>query len=187
MKFFKKKKFVFSNKVYKVYKNEIKSKDFYVKDYLSIDPKNKNKQGFTGVTIVPHFGNKYYLMKAFSPIINKSLLSLPQGFVEKKESLFISARRELCEELGVDKKDIKFSYVNMIYPFSSLINGKMAIFSAQLNKKILTKKKISEIGEGRIQIFTKKKLQLLLNKPIKFDMITFSSLMHFFYNSKHDN
>ena len=74
----------------------------------------------------------------------------------------------------------------MIYPFSNLINGKMAIFSAQLNKKF-DKKKISEIGEGRIQIFTKKKLQLLLNKPIKFDMITFSSLMHFFYNSKHDN
>ena len=187
MKYLKKKKFVFSNKVYKVYSNEIKSKNFYVKDYLSIDPKNKNKQGFTGVTIVPSFRNEFYLMRAFSPIVNKSLLTLPQGFVEKKESLFVSARRELCEELGVDKKKILFSYIDMIYPFSSLINGKMAIFSAQLNKKILTKKKISEIGEGKIQIFTKKKLQLLLKKPVKFDMITFSSLMHFFYNSGYDN
>ena len=78
----------FRIKCTKVYRNEIKSKDFYVKDYLSIDPKKENKQGFTGVTIVPHFGNKYYLMKAFSPIITKSLLSLPQGFVEK-ESPFI--------------------------------------------------------------------------------------------------
>ena len=184
MNFFKKKSFVFSNKVYKVYKNEIKSKDFYVKDYLSIDPKNKNKQGFTGVTIIPHYKSQFYLMKAFSPIINKSLLSLPQGFVEKKESLLISARRELCEELGIDKKNIIFSYVNKIYPFSSLINGKMAIFSAQLNKKILTNKKISEIGEGKIHILSKKKLQQLLKKPVKFDMITFSSLMNYFYNSR---
>ena len=63
----------------------------------------------------------------------------------------------------------------------------MTIFSAQLNKKILTKKKISEIGEKSIQVFTKKKLQLLLKKSIKFDMIAFSSLIHLFYNSKYDN
>ena len=55
MKFLKKKKFVFSNKVYKVYRNEIKSKDFYVKDNLLIDPKNKNWHGFSGVTIIPQF------------------------------------------------------------------------------------------------------------------------------------
>mgnify|MGYP001404581322 FL=1 len=60
----------------------------------------------------------------------------------------------------------------------------MAIFSAQLNKKILTNKKISEIGEGKIHILSKKKLQQLLKKPVKFDMITFSSLMYYFYNSR---
>ena len=55
MNFFIKKLFVFSNKVYKVYANKIKSKDFYVKDNLLIDPKNKNWHGFSGVTIIPQF------------------------------------------------------------------------------------------------------------------------------------
>ena len=50
-------------------------------------------------------------MNAFSPIIKKSLLSLLQGFVEKNETLLTSVRRELCEERGIDKKNISFSYV----------------------------------------------------------------------------
>lgn len=55
MNFFIKKIFDFSNKVYKVYTNKIKSKDIYVKDNFSIDPKKKNWHGYSGVIIIPQF------------------------------------------------------------------------------------------------------------------------------------
>ena len=188
MNFLKKKTFIFSNKVYKVFKNDIKLKDFYVKDYLSIEPKNKNKQGYGGVAIIPKYRNYFYIMKVYSPILKKNFYSLPQGFIEKGEKLLFSAERELREETGIKDKKLNIYKIMDIYPFTSLINSKLGVFKANINQKILNKKKIFEIGAGTLKLISKKKLVSLLNNPAKFDMISFTCLMHYLYNlDKNDN
>jgi hypothetical protein len=178
----KKKKLIFTNQVYRVYINEIKGKDFYVKDFLSIDPITKNKQGYGGVSIITIYKEYYYLMRVYSPIVKRYFYSLPQGFVEKKETLKASAKRELNEELGVNEKNLNISKLSEVFPFNNLINGKLAIFKALLKKQISSNLAKSEVGTGKILKIHRKNLIRMLKHPKKFDLITFTCLMHFLYN-----
>ena len=176
----KKKKLVFKNQVYKVYSNYIKSKHNYVKDFLSLEVKGKK---FGGVCCIIIKKKKIGLMKIQSPILQKSLYSLVQGFCNSKENIFQSVKREVLEETGMSISLKKFNYLCHVLPMQSLIDSKLAIFSTKLGSKsdYNYMKRIHEIGSGKLYFFSYTDVKKMLKKPNAFDLISFSALSYFLF------
>ena len=173
-----KKKLVFKNSVYKVYSNFIKSKDFFVKDFLSLEVKGKS---FGGVCCIIVKNRKIGLMKVQSPLHKRNFFSLVQGFCDHKENSLKAIKREVLEETGISTNAKNFKYHSYIYPMHSLIRSKLAIYSVRLNSTHDTKglKKINEIGVGEINFFDFSKVKKMLKEPFLFDLITFSALNYY--------
>ncbi len=179
----KKKRLIFKNQVYKVYSNYIKSKDYTVKDYLSLEVEGKK---FGGVCSVIQNNKKIALMDVYSPISKKKIFSLVQGFCNKNENSINAIRREILEETGINvrKQDIK--YLNKIFPMHSLINAKLACFHVQL-KKINNsdfKRREKEIGSGKINFYNISQIKKMLKKPYNFDLISYALISYFLIERK---
>tara|TARA_B100001173_G_scaffold229849_1_gene199744 strand:+ start:210 stop:758 length:549 start_codon:yes stop_codon:yes gene_type:complete len=182
MKQIKKKK-IFSNEVFDVYKNNfiLKNKQL-VKDYLSVEPNKKfNKSG--GVMVLPIQNQKIGLMKVYYPIINNYLFSLPQGFCDKGEIFKNAAKRELEEETGFIVKKKNLQLLTKFYPNPSMINSKITIFiTSDLTKKVRKKSCNVEIGVGKMSFFSENQIMSLIRKK-NFDLISLSAIL-FYYLKK---
>ena len=107
----KKKRLIFKNQVYKVYSNYIKSKDYTVKDYLSLEVEGKK---FGGVCSIIQNNKKIGLMNVYRPISKKKIFSLVQGFCNKNENSMNAIKREILEETGINVRKIDIKYLNKI-------------------------------------------------------------------------
>lgn len=183
MQLIKKKKLVFKNQVYKVYSNYIKSKHYVVKDYLSLEVDGKK---FGGVCCIIIFKKKIGLMKVYSPILKKRLFSLVQGFCDKNEDPLNSIKREILEETGinVDKKNI--NYLNKIFPMHSLVKSQLAIYNVNLRSynPADLKKRVQEIGTGKINFYNFQEIKKMLKKPYDFDIISYTAIVYYFIINK---
>ena len=62
----KKRKLVARNSVYKIYFNDVVSKNGIIKNYLVLDCISKNKHGCGGVVVIPKIKKKYLILKYFN-------------------------------------------------------------------------------------------------------------------------
>lgn len=179
----KKKRLIFKNQVYKVYSNYIKSKDYTVKDYLSLEVEGK-KCG--GVCSIIQNNKKIGLMDVYSPISKKKILSVVQGFCNKNESCIDAITREILEETGINVRKQHIKYLNKIFPMHSLINAKIACFHLQLKNIDSSdfKKRKKEIGSGKINFYNISQIRKMLKKPYNFDLISYALISYFLIERK---
>jgi ADP-ribose pyrophosphatase len=87
--------------------------------------------------IVPELGrDKILILRQFRPVINEYLYELPAGTLNKGESAFFCARREIVEETGYAAG--KLTRLGEIYPVPGYSTEKIVIFKAQrLFKRIV--------------------------------------------------
>ena len=109
-----------------------------------------------GIAIVPIFDDSIIFVRQFRISIEREILELPAGRIEKNESPMVSAKRELEEETGFQADDLVFA--TSYYSSVGFTNEKMYIYLAFNLKKIeqklewderikIVKIPISEIGE----------------------------------------
>ena len=179
----KKKRLIFKNQVYKVYSNYIKSKDYTVKDYLSLEVEGKK---FGGVCSIIQNNKKIGLMNVYSPISKKKIFSLVQGFCNKNENSMNAIKREILEETGINVRKHDIKYLNKILPMHSLINSKLACFHIKLKKINISdfKNREKEIGSGKINFYNISQIKKMLKKPYKFDLISYALISYFLIERK---
>jgi ADP-ribose pyrophosphatase len=183
VRFIKKKKLVFKNQVYKAYSNYIKSKHYIIKDYLTLEVVGKK---IGGVCCIILNKKKIGLMKVYSPILNQYLYSLVQGFCDKKEKPLTAVKREIIEETGFKIKKENIKFLTKILPMHSLINSKLAIYYSFLERLNLSDFKLrqKEIGTGKMYFFDLKQINKMLEKPYKFDLISYAVISYFLFKNK---
>jgi ADP-ribose pyrophosphatase len=72
--------------------------------------------------------NKIILLRQLRPVINSYIYELPAGTLNKGESPFLCARREIIEETGYSAK--KFVRLGCIFPVPGYSTEKITIFKA---------------------------------------------------------
>ena len=109
--------------------------------------------GGSAVLVVKN--GKILFVKQFRYAFNKIVVELPAGKIDKGESPFITAKRELFEECGIIPTDMALLYE--IYPSPGYTNEKIFIYKVTEFKK--TKRKLDDgeflktvwIGEDKVK------------------------------------
>jgi ADP-ribose pyrophosphatase len=113
----------------KVYEN----KYFNIKEINSYYSINFPQRQVVVLPIVNN--NRILFIKAIRPILNQSVIELPAGGVNKKESTLLAARRELMEETGVYVELNNLSYLRELNTIPSRTSQMLKIYRADIDKK----------------------------------------------------
>ncbi|MEW5759017.1 MAG: NUDIX hydrolase [Candidatus Omnitrophota bacterium] len=126
------------------------------------------------VLVIPFLDkNKIVLIKQYRPVINSYIWELPAGTLRKGEDLILCAKRELCEEIGYNAKQIK--KIGFIYPAPGYTTEKIVIFRAdKLVKAALHQHEEDEVITPKI--FSKTQIKNLIENKKIVDAKTISAL-----------
>lgn len=103
------------------------------------------------VAIVPVIDNsKILLIKQYRPVVNKRIWELPAGIIDKKESPYQAAKRELEEETGLKPK--KLIKLGTFYSSPGITDELTTLFIAK--DFIKTKQKLDKDEDIKLKIFT---------------------------------
>ena len=86
-----------------------------------------NGQG--AVLIVPILGNEIIFIKEYAAAVDDYMITFPKGKIDKDESMYEAANRELQEEIGYKANDVKF--IKKIHLAPGYINHVTYIMFAQ--------------------------------------------------------
>jgi ADP-ribose pyrophosphatase len=87
-----------------------------------------------GCTTIPIKDGKIVLERQYRYNLGKSFIELPGGGIEKKETSFLAAEREITEETGRTPKATRYLFRIGIAPEFS--NSKINYFSCNMGKKV---------------------------------------------------
>tara|TARA_B100001057_G_scaffold75941_1_gene70686 strand:+ start:4631 stop:5143 length:513 start_codon:yes stop_codon:yes gene_type:complete len=117
------KKSIFKTKLFNIKEVEIKFDDKILK-YEII---SGNGQG--AVLIVPILGDEIIFIKEYAAAVDDYMITFPKGKIDKDESMYEAANRELQEEIGYKANDVKF--IKKIHLAPGYINHVTYIMFAQ--------------------------------------------------------
>jgi len=83
--------------------------------------------------IVPSIGNKIVFIRQLRPVVGKELWELPAGTLEKNETPYKCAKREVKEETGYLVKNLK--KIGVIYTTPGFSDEKIHIYQAECTQK----------------------------------------------------
>ena len=117
------KKSIFKTRLFNIQEAEIKFDDKILK-YEII---SGNGQG--AVLIVPILGDEIIFIKEYAAAVDDYMITFPKGKIDKDESMYEAANRELQEEIGYKANDVKF--IKKIHLAPGYINHVTYIMFAQ--------------------------------------------------------
>jgi ADP-ribose pyrophosphatase len=117
-----------------------------VKDFLVVEPKTTNKNGISGVALLPIKGRQVGLIKMYRPPIKAWSLEIPHGFIEPGEDEISSAKRELREETGLTADSI--IPLGIVAPDAGVINGLVMLFVCEVGGDL--QQTTPEVGLGSL-------------------------------------
>ena len=140
----------------------------------------RDKIEHNGVTsIVPILDKKFViLLKQYRYGVDKVLLEVPAGTIDKGENPLKCAKRELIEETGYHGKNWKS--LGSFFPSPAYNSCVIYCYSTKIYKKTATSFDPDEVLETKILSFKEVK-KLMKNEKIQ-DMKSFISLQKFFKN-----
>ena len=97
-----KKKSIFKTKLFNIEQADIEFKDKVLK-YEII---SGNSNG--AVLVVPIIGSEIIFIKEYAAAVDNYMITFPKGKIDKDESMYEAANRELQEEIGYKANNIKF-------------------------------------------------------------------------------
>jgi len=119
----KKKKSIFKGKLVKLHTERRRLPNGYVATLEVITHPG-------AALIVPFLSkNEIIFLRQYRPVINSYIYELPAGTLDRGESPFVCAKREIIEETGYAARRIK--RIGFIYPAPGYTNEKITIFIAE--------------------------------------------------------
>ena len=175
---------IYSNDYFELYEDLIKAEDASgeknaegnkdkVKRYQRINIPNEN------IVIVPIFSDGSLLMiEIYRYQLDKTLLELPSGTIERKEKPLDTARKELLEETRYQAKTLE--YRGWFYTWPSKMNQKVHVFVAKGLQKV-SAQNLEEGEEIKVKIITKEELTSKLKSNEIKTSITMSALLQGYF------
>ncbi len=175
---------IYASDYFELYEDLIKAEDTIIgenlegnkdkiKTYQRINIPNEN------VVIVPIFSDGSLLMiEIYRYQLDKALLELPSGTIEKKEEPLDTARKELLEETGYQAKTLEYS--GWFYTWPSKMNQKVHDFVAKELQKV-SGQNLEEGEEIKVKIITKDELTSKLKSNEIKTSITISALLRGYF------
>jgi len=122
--------------------------------------------------VVPFVSYKVVLIRQYRGIIDEYIWEFPAGVLEKGETPYACAKREVTEETGYVVKDLR--KIGYIYTTPGFSNEKIHIFKAKCISKQATQMDPDEVI--RTEIFTKKQVGKLFKDGKISDAKTIAAL-----------
>ena len=97
-----KKKSIFKSKLFNIKQADIQFKD----KVLQYEIVSGNGNG--AVLIVPMIGNEIILIREYAAAVDDYMITFPKGSIDRDETIYEAANRELQEEIGYKASNIKF-------------------------------------------------------------------------------
>lgn len=97
-----KKKSLFKTKLFNIEQADIEFED----EVLKYEIISGNNDG--AVLVVPIIGSEIIFIKEYAAAVDNYMITLPKGKIDKDESMYEAANRELQEEIGYKANNIKF-------------------------------------------------------------------------------
>ena len=167
----------------KIYENKV----FNVESH-DVQINNKNKSiGVVKhkdvVAILPILNDgRFVMVNQYRYAIDKTILEIPAGIVEKNESLEEAAKRELQEEVGFYPNELNFFCD--FYTSCGFSNERVFVYIAKDLQKSKLKADEDEIIE--VIYYDRQSIQNLINKNKIEDAKTLITFLQYFYGNKKD-
>ena len=97
-----KKKSIFKSKLFNIKQADIQFKD----KILQYEIVSGNGNG--AILVVPTIGNEIIFIKEYAAAVDDYMITFPKGKIDKNETIYEAANRELQEEIGYKASNIKF-------------------------------------------------------------------------------
>lgn len=161
---FIKRKIICSNSKFDILFDHVISPDNQeIEDFLIVKPKIRSENNIIGICVLPMLDGHFYLMRGWRHQFKELIYQAPAGFIEKGESPFQSALRELREETSLICKPENLISLGSFIPDAGLIEGNVSLFLAK--ECIRSSLKVeSEIGSSKIIKFSQKEIKDLIQK-----------------------
>ncbi len=161
---FIKRKIICSNSKFDIlFDHIISPENEEIEDFLIVKPKIRSKNNIIGICVLPMIDGNFYLMRGWRHQFKELIYQAPAGFIEKGESPFQSALRELQEETSLICKPENLISLGSFIPDAGLIEGNVSLFLAKECIRSSLKFQ-SEIGSSEIIKFSQKEIQYLIEK-----------------------
>ena len=135
--------------------------DVIAPNYLVVAPKERTKEGVTGVVVVPYLEGKIGLVRVFRHAVSRSGWEVPRGFIEEGETLVLAALRELEEETGLACKPESMIDMGSVAPDPGILDARLQCFLAKgcvFSGKALE----NEFGHHGFHMFTASEIEQLI-------------------------
>lgn len=125
------KKTVAENSRFQIRFDEVTSGEIHIKDYLVVAPKSFNKEGISGVGVLPIRDDRVALLRIYRPAVEGEVWEIPRGFIDGQELSAEGARRELLEETGLVCDESDLIPLGAVVPEAGVMSARIAIFAAR--------------------------------------------------------
>lgn len=124
--------------------------------------------------IVPFAGNRVVFLRQYRCVIGRYIWELPAGTLEKGETPYACAKREITEETGYAVK--KLTRLGMIYTTPGFCNERIYIYRAECGKRGTPCLDAEEYI--KIKHFTRREIRVLFKKGKINDSKTIAALSY---------
>lgn len=132
-----------------------------------------------GVGIIPVVDSTILMVEQYRHSVGERLLEIPGGLIEKGETPYEAAKRELKEEIGYIAKELHL--LNETYPLPSVSNEKIFTFYAEQLVKDGSNRDKTEMDMKLVPISINKISYLLKNNKISSasDALSLYNYLHY--------
>lgn len=92
------------------------------------------------VVVLPLYKDKVVLLKQYRHALRKTDVALPRGFGDSSMVPMENAYREVCEELGITKKQVHgMNFLGKVFPDSGFLSDTVYVYSCQVDSYTIKK------------------------------------------------